>query len=158
KFLPTTNFLAEFRITGDAVDGGTQLPRLSISGLRDTASKQRSYSGGSAILLTLFTENGALAFLRNPLDAFLNTTIPMELVWPVPEWGLLNEQLAAAKDHPQRIQIAEDFLLQHVQNTKPDPIVSAAVSSIEETSATISIEELALQTGLSQSALERRFR
>src|SRR5262249_33014950 len=56
------------------------------------------------------------------------------------------------------IQVVESFLLEHIQQSRLDPCVSAAVARIEETQATIRIEELAGQVGLSQSALERRFR
>jgi len=41
---------------------------------------------------------------------------------------------------------------------QPDPLVAAAVELIEQTQAMIRIEELTRRIGLSQSALERRFR
>src|SRR5262249_103399 len=63
-----------------------------------------------------------------------------------------------AENHGRRVQIAESFLLGQVRNARLDPIVSAAISCIEETQASIRIEELARRVGLSQSALERRFR
>src|SRR5215510_11304302 len=67
KLLPDTGFVAEFRIRGDGVlDGRANLPRAAISGLWDTA-RTRSYTQGSAILLAMFTEVGAIAFLRHPL-------------------------------------------------------------------------------------------
>ncbi len=159
KLLPETGFVAEFRFKGEcALDGGVALPRPAISGLWNTA-RQRSYPGGTAILLVLFTEIGARALLGSPLDTFFNTTSAMEAVLnPPAELGSLEEQLAAAKDHACRIQIAERFLLERVHNSRPDPFVSAAVVRIEETQATIRIDELARGMGFSQSALERRFR
>ena len=159
RLMPTTSFLAEFRFRGDCVlDSGAMLPRAVISGLRDT-SVTRSYMGGSAILLTKFTEIGARAFLSNSLDTFFNNTLPMEKVLGSShELGIIDEELTAAKDHIERIQIAEGFLLEHLRKTRLDPIISAAVARIEQNGTTIRIEELARQMGLSQSALERRFR
>src|SRR5262245_4435455 len=159
KLLPDTGFVAEFRFRGDsALDGDADLPRAAISGLWNTA-RQRTYPGGTAILLVMFTEMGARAFLGSPLDTLFNTTTAMEAVLNRPsELGPITERIAAARDHAQRIQIAERFLLERVRNSTPDWVVSAAVAHIEETQATIRIEEIAQQIGLSQSALERRFR
>ena len=159
KLLPDTSFIAEFRFKGDyALNDGADLPRAAVSGLWD-AARTRVYTGGTAILLVMFTESGAMAFLRDPLDTFFNTSTSAETVlngtW---ELGLFEEQLAGAKDHAQRLQIAESFLLEQVNNTSLDPLVSAAVAHIKQTDATIRIEELARRVGLSQSALERRFR
>jgi AraC-like DNA-binding protein len=159
KLLPDTNLVAEFGFMGEqAFDGATNLPRAVISGLWDTA-RTRTYAGGSAILMVLFTEAGAAALLREPLDMLFNRTIAMENVLSRPEeLGLIDEQLSAAKNHSQRVQILEGFLLKRVYNNGVDPFVSAAVARIEETDASIRIEELARRVGLSQSALERRFR
>jgi AraC-like DNA-binding protein len=159
KLLPDTSFTAEFRFQGDyAFNDGANLPRATVSGLWDTA-RSRAYTGGTAILLVMFTESGAMSFLREPLDTFFNTNTSAETVlngtW---ECGLFDEQLATAKDHARRAQIAEAFLLDHIHNVRMDPFVSNAVARIEETEAGIRIEELARRVGLSQSALERRFR
>ena len=109
KLLPDTGFVAEFRFRGEnALDGGVYLPRAAISGLWETA-RTRIYTGGSAILLVMFTEIGAVAFLRDSLDTFLNTTMSMGKVLGASELGVLDEQLAGAKDHAQRIQMAEDL-------------------------------------------------
>jgi AraC-like DNA-binding protein len=159
RLLPTTSFVAEFRFRGEnALDGGDKLPRTTISGPRET-SRTRCYMAGSAILLVMFTEIGAMAFLRNTVNRFFNTTTPMEKVLDcAPQLAILNNQLAAAKDHSQRIKIVESFLLERVDNTRLDPIVLAAVGRIQQSNATIRIDRLARQIGLSQSALERRFR
>src|SRR6266542_1706273 len=66
--------------------------------------------------------------------------------------------VTGAADKVRRVQLIEDFLIARAPNTRPDPLVSAAVSWIEETRAMARIEELARRVGLSQSALERRFR
>jgi AraC-like DNA-binding protein len=159
KLLPDTNFTTELRFRGEhALDGDRELPRVAISGLWDTA-RTRIYRGGTGILLVMFTESGASAFLRNPLDALFNTTTAIEHVLDgAPELDVLDEQLAEAKDHARRVQLAESFLLARVHNNGLDSLVSAAVARLEATQASVRIEELARQVGLSQSALERRFR
>src|SRR4030095_3080869 len=159
KLLPDTNFTIELRFRGEhALDGDCELPHAAISGLWDTA-RTRIYRGGTGILLVMFTESGASAFLRNPLDTLVNTTAAMEHVLDgASELGVIDEQLAEAKDHARRVQIAESFLLARVHNKGLDSLVSAAVGRLEATQASVRIEELARKVGLSQSALERRFR
>ena len=159
KLLPDTNFTTELRFRGEhALDGDRELPRAAISGLWDTA-RTRIYRGGTGILLVMFTESGASGFLHDPLDALFNTTTAIEHVLDgAPELDALDEQLAEAKDHARRVQIAESFLLAHVHNNGLDSLVSAAVARLEGTQASVRIQELARKVGLSQSALERRFR
>src|SRR5262245_1367168 len=78
KLLPTSSFMAEFRLRGEnTFDGGTELPSASIFGLRDSP-RTRIFMRGSKILLAMFTEIGASAFLRNSLDSFFNTSTAME--------------------------------------------------------------------------------
>jgi AraC-like DNA-binding protein len=74
------------------------------------------------------------------------------------ELNRIHEQLAEARNHARRIHVVEDFLVARVGNAQPDTFVSAAVSKIEELQGVVRVEELARCVGLSQSALERRFR
>src|SRR5262245_55255971 len=104
--LPTSSFLAEFRFKGEnTLDDGNELPRAMISGLWDIP-RTRIYMGGSTILLAMFTEIGAMAFLRNSLDTLFNTTIAIEeVLGRRQELNLIDEQLGESKDHSHQIQI-----------------------------------------------------
>src|SRR5262245_11104454 len=157
--LPDMGLVAAFRYKGDlALDGGTKAPQAAITGLWDT-SRLHDHGKDSAVVLASFTATGAAAFLRNPLDEFFNATVAMDglLIRP-PDLNRVHEQLAEAADNVRRVQLIENFLLACAPNTRPDLLVSAAVSLIEESQAMARIEELARRVGLSQSALERRFR
>jgi len=157
--LPDTGLVAAIRYKGDlALDGGIEAPRAAITGLWDT---RRSHEHGrdSAVVLAAFTATGAAAFLRHPLDEFFNATVAMDgLLGSATDLNRLHEQLAETSRHGHRIQLIENFLIARAPDTCPDPFVSAAVSWIEEARAMPRIEELARRVGLSQSALERRFR
>jgi len=157
--LPVTGLVAAFRYKGDlALDGGIKAPHAAITGLWDT-SRSHDHGRDSAVVLAAFTATGAAALLRQPLDEFFNATVAMEDVLGSPtDLKRVHEQLAEARRHAHRIQLIENFLLACATTTSPDPLVSAAVSWIEETRAIARIEELARRVGLSQSALERRFR
>jgi AraC-like DNA-binding protein len=157
--LPDTGVVAGFRYKGDlALDGGIKAPQAAITGLWDTR-RAHDHGRDSAVVLAAFTAIGASAFMRHPLDELFNATVAMDGLLGRPnELNQVQEQLAEAGQNRSRIQIVENFLIGHKPDTRPDPLVSAAVSWIEETQAMTRIEELARRVGLSQSALERRFR
>src|SRR5215510_2750197 len=157
--LPDTGLVAAFRYKGDlTLGGGIKAPRAAITGLWD-ARRSHDHGRDSAVVLAAFTATGAAAFLRHPLDELFNTTVDMDgFLVASTDLNRLHEQLAEARQHSRRIHLVEDFLMARAPDIRPDPIVRAAVSWIEEARAMARIEELARRVGLSQSALERRFR
>lgn len=70
----------------------------------------------------------------------------------------LYEQLAGANDHQQRIHLVEQLLSDRLKDARLDPIIIAATGLIEGAQTKLSMTGLAQMVGLSQSALERRFR
>jgi AraC-like DNA-binding protein len=157
--LPDTGFVLAFRFHGDCtLDGFVRLPRAVITGMRDTA-RNFTHDRGSEMILAALTETGAAAFLREPASDFFNSTIALDAVWdPATALNVTVEQLAEAKNHAHRAKIFETYLGSCIRNLEPDPNVSAAVAAIKGSGANVRIEKLARQVGLSQSALERRFR
>jgi AraC-like DNA-binding protein len=111
------------------------------------------------VVIAAFTPTGTAALLREPLEQFANATIDLGDVLARPAaLDLLHDRLAGASNHVQRIRFVEELLLARVREARPDPLVAAAVALIERTRATMRIEEVVRRIGLSQSALERRFR
>src|SRR5215510_10284071 len=151
--LPDKGMVAAFRYKGDcALEEGIKAPQSAITGLWDT---RRSHDHGrdSAVVLAAFTATGAAAFLRHPMDELFNTTVDMDgFLVASTDLNRLHEQLAEARQHSRRIHLVEDFLMARAPDIRPDPIVRAAVSWIEEARAMARIEELARRVGLSQSA------
>ena len=157
--LPDTGLVAAFQVQGDCVlKGGAKAPGSALTGLWDTL-RTHHHSRDNMVALAAFTAAGAAAFVRQPLDEFRNATVAMEGVLGRPsELNRIHEQLAEAGHHAARVQIVERFLLAHIGRARPDPLVSAAVSWIEKAEPMVRIEDLVRYIGLSQSALERRFR
>lgn len=157
--LPDTGLVAAFCFRGDCrLNGGDEAPRASVTGLWDTV-RTHDHSRDHAAVIVAFTPTGAAALLRQPLEEFGNATVDLEAVLGR-RAGLdrLYDQLAGAVEHTQRIRRVEELLLAQAGEARPDPLVAAAVAWIERTEARIRIEELTRRIGLSQSALERRFR
>jgi len=157
--LPDTGFVAAFRFRGECrLNGGATAPRAAISGLWETV-RTHAHSRDHAVVIVTFTPTGATALLRQPLEEFGNATADLDTVLGR-QAGLdrLHDQLAAAANRAKRIRLVEDLLRAQAGDARPDPLVAAAVALIERTQAMMRIEELVQRIGLSQSALERRFR
>lgn len=157
--LPETDAVAAFSFRGACQIDETQLaPRAAFTGPRDVL-RTHEHRHGHAVLLATFTPVGAYTFLRSPLDQFAGSTVSLEELLRRPdEIQRVNEKLDAAKDHRQRVAVVEDFLLRRVRVFSPDPLITAAVAWLEQAPTSSRIDDLTRYIGLSQSALERRFR
>lgn len=157
--LPDTRPVAAFSFRGRVrIDGGAWAPPTAFTGLRETLRAHEHWHE-HAVLLATFTPVGAAAFLGPSLEEFVGTTTDLAgLLAPPVELDRLCEQLAGADDHGRRITMVEDFLLARVRVSAPDPLVAAAIAWLERGAGNTRIDDLTRYIGLSQSALERRFR
>jgi AraC-like DNA-binding protein len=156
--LPDTSPVAAFSLRGRCrLDGGQWAPPAAFTGLRETL-RSHEHCHEHAVLLATFTPVGAAALLRTSLEAFSGATADLAGILGRPaELDRLHEQLAGAPDHERRIALLEDFLLARPVSA-PDPLVTAAVAWFERGPGVKRIDDLTRYIGLSQSALERRFR
>jgi AraC-like DNA-binding protein len=156
--LPDTSLVACFRLDGMAIrhEAGI-LPAAFLSGLQNRA-RTLTRMAGSCVLLTTFTDVGAAAFLREPLDLLFNTMMPLGNLLQRSQLQEVHEQLVDARDHARRKEILERFLLGRLRSEAPDSVATAAAARIKERHGAVRMEELARDAGLSLSALERRFR
>jgi AraC-like DNA-binding protein len=157
--LPDTHPVAAFSFRGRCrIDGDGWAPAASFTGPREIL-RAHQHCEGHAVLLARFTPAGAAAFLRPPLEEFAGSTIDLAGVLGRPEeLDRLRERLAGAANHRRRIKLLESFLLTHIRFSTPDPLMTAAVDWLERDTEAKRIAELTRYIGLSQSALERRFR
>ncbi len=155
--LPDTSAVAAFSFQGGCRgDAGVRVPASAFTGLRETL-RAHEHGQGHAVLLARFTPVGAAAFLRTPQEEFAGGTADLAGVLARPaELDALHQRLAVAPSHEWRVRLLEDFLLARMRAPAPDPLVAAAVAWLEQGGGRI--EQLARHVGLSQSALERRFR
>jgi methylphosphotriester-DNA--protein-cysteine methyltransferase len=160
EHLPDTRPVAAFSFRGACrIDESQWAPPAAFTGLRETL-RAHEHCHGHAVLLATFTPVGATAFLRPSLEEFAGTTTDLAGILGRPrELDRLHEQVARAENHGRRIRLLEDFLLARIRVPAPDPLVAAAVVWLEQgAGAKQRIDELTRYIGLSQSALERRFR
>lgn len=160
--IPDTGLIAGFRFGGSAtqLDHGSaaeKLPDATMTGLRATARRMRT-APRSGIVLAVFREGGAEAFFAQPLHEIFGTTLPLDDLIPRRDSDEVLSRIAEADDHRRRVEIVEEVLLRRIAVRDPDSIVAAAVSTIRRTRGALRIRALARHLGLSQDALEKRFR
>jgi AraC-like DNA-binding protein len=157
--LPSLDPVAAFSLSGECRLSGTErVPVAAFTGPRETL-RIHEHCDGHAVFLTTFTPAGAAAFVQPPLEEFAGITTSLTDVLCHPkELDQLHEQLFEADNQRSRVELMENFLLKRIRTSAPDPLVSAAVDWLEKTAGTRRIDDLTEYIGLSQSALERRFR
>src|SRR5579859_4668654 len=156
--LPDTSLVACLRLDGTAMlHGGQALPTAILSGLQDRA-RMLTHLPGSLVLLTIFSEAGAAAFLREPVDLLFNETMPMDSLLRRSQLDDLHSQAAEAAGPARRVEAMQRFLLGRLQIAAPDPLATAVAAEIRKRHGAVRVEELSRAAGLSLSALERRFR
>ena len=160
--LPQTSAIACFRLDGVARMHGTSsssaLPAALFSGVQDR-TRSMTHLPGSHVLLTVFTDSGAAAFLREPLDQVFNRTMPMDLFVGRSRLDEVREQLMETGENPGRVEVVERFLRGRLRSeVTPDPVTETAAAHIRKRHGAVRIEELARGMNLSLSSLERRFR
>lgn len=157
--LPETEAVAAFSFRGACQIDGVQLaPAAAFTGPR-VFLRTHEHCHSHRVLLAIFTPIGAYSFLRSPLDDLAGSTVDLaDLVGRPDELLRLTERLNITVNHHQRIGLVEQFLLARVQGSSPDPLMTAAVAWLERGTTLKRIDDLARYIGLSQSALERRFR
>jgi AraC-like DNA-binding protein len=159
QHLPDVNTVAAFSFRRECRTANHEaLPMTAFTGLQETI-RGHEHSAGHAVLLAMFTPLGAASFLRQPLDEFAGATADLASVLPRPaQLQQLSEEIADAFEHGDRIKLLERFLLARIHQPTLDPLITAAVAWLESESGHPRIDALARYIGLSQSALERRFR
>lgn len=157
--LPDTGPVASFTFRGRCrLDQSQWAPSTAFTGLRETVRHHEHYDR-HAVLLVEFEPMGATAFVRADLEELSGCTTDLADIFASRDMlDDLLDHLAKAPDHRRRIEVLESFLLARLRISTPDPLLSAALKWIEGMTGPKRIDQLTRHIGLSQSALERRFR
>ncbi|WP_126247168.1 helix-turn-helix transcriptional regulator [Chitinophaga rhizosphaerae] len=159
--IPGTSLVLSFRFSGRIVqesDGKSEvLPGSVISGLRKNARGFR-YEKGTFNLLAVFREGAIHAFTRVPAHELFGLSVDTQDIFPSAEISALQERLAEAPGHPQRLLLLEAFLLRQLTPIPQDGLILEAASLIKRQNGNLRIKSLAEALHISQDPLEKRFR
>lgn len=161
RIVPDTSLVMAFRYKGQvsnlANDIKTDFPSFMVSGLRKSG-RQINYSKDTGNILVIFKEAGANAFIREPLHELFEDSVSLDSFSGYQHLSIVEEQLAAATNNNQRIDLVEQFLLSKLYNQQPDKLILTALERIHIEKGMIRIKELANSLYISQDAFEKRFR
>lgn len=161
RLLPDTSLVAAFRLGGEVSvsENGieTALPPAVITGVRESSRVVR-YSRGAAVLLAIFSETGAAAFIREPLHRIKGVSVPLGTFFPRADISEIEETLAETPNDSASIAVIERFLLSRLGSRRPDPLVVEAVARILRAHGNLRIRDLARDLCISQDPFEKRFR
>lgn len=149
RFKGTVNYITENTVEA--------LPASMISGLRKSV-RLINYTKDSGNLLVQFREGGIAAFSKQPVHELFEESIALANLFPATAIANLEEQLALADTHVQRIHSVEAFLQARLSGAKDDTLVMAALQQIHLHHGDVKMKELAAQLFISQDAFEKRFR
>jgi AraC-like DNA-binding protein len=159
--LPQPGLMLGFRYAGSATlfENGEarRVADAGIVGVRNTLRRMQTSAGGGIVVIA-FTELGARVFFEQPLHEFFGGMIALDDVWPRAEFRELEERLGEARTNEARAHLVDRYLCGRLREQAPDPVVAAAVRSIQRRGGAIRIGALAKELGISQDPLEKRFR
>lgn len=128
-----------------------------IMGIQDTY-RVFSKDPGTGMLAINFTPTGAAALLRLPLNEVFNQAYRLHDFFKSSVIAELEERVAGAADHAERIRITEFFLQRMINGYQPDQLIGESVQLIRQTGGIIRADELARRLCISPARLEKRFR
>src|SRR4051794_11284634 len=111
-----------------------------------------------SILGVVFRPGGARAFFGAPSDAFANREVPLDCVWGA-DAARLVDRLRQAPTPSARFDLVEAALLERTPDVPaPHPAVTHALTAIERSHHTATIEAVSRDSGLSRRRLSQLFR
>lgn len=159
--LPDTSIVMAFRFRGkvDFKQDGAHgvLPLSVISGLRKSP-RTFTYHEKTSNLLIKFKEGCASAFFKEPLNELFSISVSLDSLIQQSIIRQIEEQLAEAESHNERIIIIERFLITRISSSKPDFLIQSAITNIQKSNGSLRINELMEKLPLSRDAFEKRFR
>jgi AraC-like DNA-binding protein len=157
--LPGPGVVLAIRLRGECrLYGNLTAPDVAFTGLWHSARRHEHGLGHTAAIVQ-FTPAGAAMVLRQPIDALADRTVAgADVLGSSVRLPDLHEQLVAAADPSRRARLLDRFLTDRIAGAQLDPLISEAVDWLERECGAGRIDALVRHIGLSERALERRFR
>jgi AraC-like DNA-binding protein len=155
--LPDTSIVLSVRYRGHIAMQENNLPALVLSGIRKSA-KNVHYTGQSGNLLVRFTPGGAAAFFSEPLNEWVDESVPVAFLKNYSDICPLPDRLAGCDTKEEKITELEQVLMSGLINPQPDPLILLAIQKIRSAGGLIPIRQLTRELYISQDAFEKRFR
>jgi AraC-like DNA-binding protein len=161
RLLPDTSIVAAIRLKGNvqfkAENGNTNLPMLSLSGLR-TSYRFAEYAANSTNILVQFKEGGAAAFFKIPMHELFESNVALDQFFLPSDLMRLQEHLEANEPVQEKISYIQQFLISKLLYGKTDLLIANAVEKITLANGLVNMKQLAKDFHISLDPFEKRFR
>jgi len=157
RLLPGTAPVMAFQFKGKVYINDSTIPRFGLTGISRMA-RSAHYTPGSGVLLVLFKEGMAPAFLDTPLSEFAGFTTGLEHIFPADDLHLLEDQLYLEKPLSGKVSVIERFLLSHLKRDIKDQAISKAIEMIKQQKGNIRIRDLVSLLNTNIDSFEKKFR
>jgi AraC-like DNA-binding protein len=160
--LPAAGLMLGIRFAGSTalVSGDSSVKALAsagLAGMRTTLRRMRTSAGGG-VVVAQFHELGAARFFDPSLHELFGSITPLSDIASRPLLAEIEERLAGAATHAARAGLVDEFLCRSFRERSDDALVREAARVIRRTHGVVRIGALARDLGISQDALEKRFR
>ncbi len=161
KVFPSSGLVIGFQYKGQlaSIRGNTEagLATAGITGISDTFRIFKN-SPNIGTVLVYFTDTGFIHFASHPANELFNLSLSLKDIFLQDNVEQVEEKLALAVTHQQRIRLVEQFLLSQLKDIHTDRLIVEAVKLIYQSKGAIRIKELNEKLFISQSPFEKRFR
>lgn len=113
-------------------------------------------SGNTGMFSIRFNPNGLQPFLNYSIGEITDQAATVYELWGN-EGKVLEDRILNAKTSPERVTIAEDFLLKKLAPHQASKLTEHCLQSIVRSNGTIPIEQLAKDLSIGRRQLERKF-
>jgi methylphosphotriester-DNA--protein-cysteine methyltransferase len=150
-------FICAGKVSHADDEGSKELKSAMLTGIRKT-SRLITYSENTSVLLVIFKDAGAAAFLKEPLHMIYSESLPLNNFVEVQSLHDVQEQLSEAADNACRVAIVEQFLINRLRTIPAEAMLNEAVKRIQFAKGAIKIKDLIRDLPVSVDVFEKKFR
>lgn len=136
---------------------GEELHNRSIVSFRMSQPRDVQMRKGAGVIAICFHPGMAYKFIRPPMHALTDTTTPLTDIWGN-HTADIEEKMAELPDNSSRVNLAQNYLLNALTNSKEDLQITYCLKQIQLSKGLIPVGKLVADTGITQRHLARKFR
>ncbi|MDH7460348.1 helix-turn-helix domain-containing protein [Chitinophagaceae bacterium 26-R-25] len=161
RVLPDTSIVMAFVCRGKVSHENNneikELQSAMLTGIRKT-SRLINYAQNTSVLLVIFKDAGAAAFIKEPLHMLYSESTPLDNFVKRQSLQDIQEQLGEAGNNTEKIRIVERFLIDRLRDVPAETILNEAVKRIQFAKGAIKIKDVIRDLPVSVDAFEKKFR
>lgn len=161
RVLPDTSIVMAFVCAGKVSHENNnkvkELQSAMLTGIRKT-SRLINYAQNTSVLLVIFKDAGAAAFIKEPLHSLYSESAPLDNFVEKQSLQDIQEQFGEAENNAEKIGVVERFLIKRLRDVPAETILHEALKRIQFAKGAIKIKDVIKDLPVSVDAFEKKFR